>query len=148
MVAAKGVGNDDITITNATIMYSLSLHFGAGSNIFNIDGLNVFGGTSIGGGIDVDQVNIDHSTFNGAVSISTSSGNDTVFIGNTSGTPNTFFHSALTINVGLGTDQINLGSTMPIRVSGAATFVGDAMDTLTDSINNVYLSTRTKIGIP
>lgn len=152
-ITVMGTGNDHVAISGSVVFGNISLNLGnaSSSNIVNIDALTVFGLTTIIGAINGDEVYIDHSTFTGAVAISTGAGNDIVSVGFFAPTPNTFFHSSLNINVGTGTDQINLGSSVRIRVSGPATYSGTASTTLTDPVgpfDNIYLSTRTKVGIP
>ena len=148
----KGAANDDVTVANSLVYGAFKLNLGGApsSNSVDIDGLTVFGATSIASSsTSSTSISIDTSRFIGAVNITTGAGSDSVNIGS-SGGANTFFHSALKISLGAGGDTLNLGTGSDIRVSGPATYTGgDGTDTINDDFGpfaNIYLSTRIANG--
>jgi hypothetical protein len=146
MTVNHGGGGNTTTIAAniSNDVGALSLVSADGPDSFIGVRLAVALGTVVNTGDGADLVNFDNSTFNGAVTINTGAGQDTILIErNPSTNVSTTFRAPVTINTGSGDDSLGIGLDAddraifqlgPITFNGGAGF--DAISFLAGGFNS------------
>ncbi len=130
LTANLGAGDDAVTLNNAFFTKAVSINLGGGNNAFTMTDSNIGGAFTLLGGDGVDLVNFSgaFATVGGAATIKLGGGQDGL-LGNVD---RLIFGLGLTIDAGVGNDQVRLASSDgdDLFILGNFAFVGGAGDDL------------------
>ena len=133
LAMSLGIGNDNVSITNATINSSASIDANFGNDSLNFDH-DLFGSLSLTLGAGNDQLHLSNSKVAQGTSLDAGAGNDTVDF-------NTALLNSVNVTLGTGDDHMSIeASTM-----GATTLAGnDGADTI--GVDNLHASSLAVTG--
>ena len=141
-----GSGDDAIEMDSAvgtTIRGGLVINTAQGLDSITLFAVDVAGATTVNTGEGNDEVFVDNSRFRGKVTLLTLGGNDQVSIeaGNADDGIGTLFEQAVVVNLGAGSDTLNVGFDDDDFVTTLKKVVvdgGAGADTLNDSGTNEF----------